>query len=128
MRPARTPTADRTAYGHAHPSPPDTQVDMIEAYGELQFNLDFYTDGGDMSRLADVINDVRPRRPCATAPGSDAGSLEQIMNRRRSLPISTSPTAQNKRMARYAKLTRGLCELVDDYGLVSFATLNVQAR
>lgn len=36
---------------------------MIEAYGELQFNLDFYTDGGDLSRLADVINDVR----CASA-------------------------------------------------------------
>lgn len=37
----------------------DLQVDMIEAYGELQFNLDFYTDGGDLTRLADVINDVR---------------------------------------------------------------------
>lgn len=31
-------------------------------------------------------------------------------------------------MAKYAKLTRGLCELVDDFGLVSFTTLNVQAR
>ena len=29
-------------------------------------------------------------------------------------------------LARYAKLTKGLCELVGDYGLVSFATLDVQ--
>ncbi len=29
-------------------------------------------------------------------------------------------------MARYAKLTRNLCELVSDYGLVSFSTLDVQ--
>lgn len=36
--------------------------------------------------------------------------------------------SQNKRMTRYSKLTRGLCELVDDFGLVSFATLNVQVR
>lgn len=38
------------------------------------------------------------------------------------------PPPQNKRLARYAKLTSGLCEVVDDFGLVSFATLNVQAR
>ena len=29
-------------------------------------------------------------------------------------------------MARHAKLTRGLCEVVQDYGLVSFHTLDVQ--
>jgi hypothetical protein len=29
-------------------------------------------------------------------------------------------------LKRYAKLSRGLCELVDDYGLVNFATLDVQ--
>lgn len=34
---------------------------MIEAYGELDFNLDFYTDGGDVTRLADVINQARSR-------------------------------------------------------------------
>jgi hypothetical protein len=29
-------------------------------------------------------------------------------------------------LKRYEKLSRGLCELVDDYGLVNFATLDVQ--
>lgn len=34
--------------------------------------------------------------------------------------------AEQPQLARYAKLTRGLCDIVADYALVSFATLDVQ--
>ena len=38
-------------------------MDLIERYGELAFSLDFYTDGGDLRLLADVINQARRALP-----------------------------------------------------------------
>jgi hypothetical protein len=66
-----------------------SKVDLIEAYGALPFDLEFYTRGGDARYLAEAI--------------AGEGALR-----------------------RHTKLTRGLCELVEDYGLVSFSTLDVQ--
>ena len=66
-----------------------SKVDLIESYGALPFDLDFYASGGgDAARLAEAV-------------------------------------AAGGRGPRYAKLTRGLCEVAEDYGLVSFATLDV---
>lgn len=36
------------------------------------------------------------------------------------------PALQDARLAKYHRLTRSLCELVEDFGLVSYSTLNVQ--
>ena len=49
-------------------SPPSTshfsclslkQVDLIESYGQLDFNLDFYTEVQDLSRLVDAMGTDR---------------------------------------------------------------------
>ena len=66
-----------------------SKVDLIESYGPLPFDLEFYTRGGDAAYLAAAL-------------------------------------AAEGRLQRHAKLTRALCEVVDDYGLVSFSTLDVQ--
>lgn len=66
-----------------------SKIDLIENYGKLAFNLDFYTDVQDLSYLQfDLKQD----------------------------PFST----------KYRKLTKDLCELVEDFSLVNFATLNIQ--
>jgi hypothetical protein len=68
-----------------------SKIDLIEQYGKLAFNLDFYTDVQDLSYLQDTLDN-------------------------------------DPRSAKYRKLTHELCEVVEDFGLVSFTTLNIQDK
>lgn len=68
-----------------------SKIDLIEQYGKLAFNLDFYTDVQDLSYIQDTLD-------------------------------------KDPRSAKYRKLTRELCEVVEDFGLVSFTTLNIQDK
>ncbi|KAJ7525523.1 hypothetical protein O6H91_17G054700 [Diphasiastrum complanatum] len=68
-----------------------SKIDLIESYGKLAFNLDFYTDVQDLSYLQNHLD-------------------------------------QDPRSAKYRKLTKSLCELIEDYSLVSFTTLNIQDK
>lgn len=68
-----------------------SKIDLIESYGKLAFNLDFYTDVQDLSYLQEYLD-------------------------------------RDPRSAKYRKLTKVLCEVVEDYGLVSFTTLNIQDK
>jgi len=68
-----------------------SKMDLIESYGRLAFNLEFYTDVQDLSYLQQY-------------PDQDPGS------------------------AKYRKLTKALCEVIEDFSLVSFATLDIQDK
>ncbi|GJP57187.1 hypothetical protein CLOM_g16218 [Closterium sp. NIES-68] len=68
-----------------------SKIDLVEAYGPLAFNLDFYTDVQDLSYLQQHLED-------------------------------------DPRNKRYSKLTSAVCEVVDDFGLVTFETLNIQDK
>ncbi|KAG0582050.1 hypothetical protein M758_3G029100 [Ceratodon purpureus] len=68
-----------------------SKIDLIESYGKLDFNLEFYTDVQDLSYLQEYLD-------------------------------------RDPRSAKYRKLTKELCEVVEDYGLVSFTTLNIQDK
>ena len=70
-----------------------SKVDLIEAYGDLAFNLDFYTDVLDPSRLLPYIEEQDGAFAC-----------------------------------RHAKLNEAVCELIDDFGLVHFGTLDIGSR
>lgn len=76
-----------------------SKLDLVATHGAPPFSLDFYTAGGDPEYLARAIEE----QAAAGAPGWGL-------------------------LGRHAKLTRGLCSLVADYGLVSFATLDVQSE
>ncbi|XP_073153945.1 GPN-loop GTPase QQT1 [Henckelia pumila] len=68
-----------------------SKIDLIESYGKLDFNLDFYTDVQDLSYLQHSLN-------------------------------------QDPRYAKYNKLTKELCEVIEDYSLVNFTTLDIQDK
>ncbi|XP_047267081.1 GPN-loop GTPase QQT1 isoform X2 [Capsicum annuum] len=68
-----------------------SKIDLIESYGKLAFNLDFYTDVQDLSYLQNALS-------------------------------------QDPRSAKYRKLTKELCEVIEDYGLVNFTTLDIQDK
>lgn len=68
-----------------------SKVDLIEAYGQLSFGLDFYCEVQDLRYLVDGMGDSRFSR-------------------------------------RFQKLSRGLCEVVEDFGLLSFLPLAIEDR
>ncbi|KAL6572522.1 GPN-loop GTPase qqt1 [Orobanche minor] len=68
-----------------------SKIDLIESYGKLAFNLDFYTDVLDLSYLQHHLD-------------------------------------QDPRYAKYRKLTKELCEVIEGYNLVDFTTLDIQDR
>ncbi|KAK1433148.1 hypothetical protein QVD17_10054 [Tagetes erecta] len=68
-----------------------SKIDLIESYGKLAFNLDFYTDVEDLSYLQHHLD-------------------------------------QDPRSSKYRKLTKELCEVVEDFGLVNFTTLAIQDK
>lgn len=68
-----------------------SKMDLIESYGKLAFNLDFYTDVEDLSYLQNHLD-------------------------------------QDPRSSKYRKLTKELCEVIEDYGLVNFSTLAIQDK
>ncbi|KNA17340.1 hypothetical protein SOVF_080470 [Spinacia oleracea] len=68
-----------------------SKIDLIESYGKLAFNLDFYTDAQDLSYLQHCLD-------------------------------------QDPRAAKYRKLTKELCEVIEDFSLVNFTTLDIQDK
>ncbi|KAL9313081.1 hypothetical protein ACSQ67_018533 [Phaseolus vulgaris] len=68
-----------------------SKIDLIESYGKLAFNLDFYTDVQDLSHLQYHLD-------------------------------------QDPRSAKYRKLTKELCEVIENFSLVSFSTLDIQDK
>eukprot|EP00898_Chlorokybus_atmophyticus_P003427 jgi/Chlat1/4085/Chrsp26S08851 len=75
-----------------------SKVDLIEQYGRLAFNLDFYTEVQDLQYLVQSMHD----------------------------------DAFSKRFRLYypntRKLSEALCEIVQDFSLVGFTTLNIQDK
>ena len=72
-----------------------SKVDLVEGYGELAFNLDFYTDVLDPSRL---------------------------------LPHLAEREGDSAFARKHVKLSAAICELVDDFGIVNFGTVNISDK
>jgi GTPase SAR1 family protein len=68
-----------------------SKIDLVESFGRLRFNLDFYTEVLDLSYLLQALDD-------------DPGS------------------------GRYQRLNAAIVELVEDFSLVHFHTLNVRDK
>jgi hypothetical protein len=68
-----------------------SKMDLIKQYGNLAFNLDFYTDVLDLSYLVDTLDD-------------------------------------DKILAKFKSLNRKICDVVQDYSLLSFLPLNIQKK
>ncbi|KAL3867475.1 hypothetical protein ACJMK2_044677 [Sinanodonta woodiana] len=68
-----------------------SKADLIEKFGKLAFNLDFYTEVLDLSYILDQFRD-------------------------------------DPSFARYKKLNAALVDVIEEYSLVSFVTLNIQDK
>lgn len=68
-----------------------SKIDLLEAYGSLAFNLDFYTNVQDLSYLLDRLD-------------------------------------EDEFAKKYKNLNAALCDLVQEFGLVSFLTLSIEDK
>jgi hypothetical protein len=88
-----------------------SKVDLMDKYGELDFNLEYYTDVMDLGYLADRILSGG-----GAGPGAGPGAS------------GSAPAGTTFMRKKFGKLTRGLCELVEDFSLVSFLTLSIEDK
>ncbi len=68
-----------------------SKMDLIKQYGELSFNLDFYTEVLDLSYLCETLDD-------------------------------------DKILKKFKKLNEKICDIVNDFSLLSFLPLNIQSK
>lgn len=97
-----------------------SKVDLIEQYGTLPFNLEFFTDLQDMERLLPYLDQQPSAGPSAPHGDGDDGDTAEP-----SPPPTLSPAYADK-LRRKRRLHSAMCELIDDFNLVSFETLNIE--
>jgi GPN-loop GTPase len=90
-----------------------SKVDLMEQYGPLPFNLEFFTDLQDMEKLLPYLD-----APPALSNAEDEGASAPP-------PVPTTTTF-SLHVRRRRRLHAAMCELIDDFGLVSFETVNIQ--
>lgn len=121
-----------------------SKVDLIESGGRLAFGLGFYTDLSDLRDLLPYL-DARPADPDAEAEEEDEGGEEAAMELAGGSQEDSSVggvggvgggAGRGGGMGmgmgggvfgrRYRRLNEALCELIEDFSLVNFQTLNIQ--
>mmetsp|Transcript_19064 Transcript_19064/g.25121 ORF Transcript_19064/g.25121 Transcript_19064/m.25121 type:complete len:363 (-) Transcript_19064:15-1103(-) len=95
-----------------------SKVDLIESYGQLAFNMDFFTDVIELDRLLDYLQED-------PIPAMFDVETEKLETEEESIHKSKP---QSKLQLRFNKLHRALCEIIEEFGLVSYWPLNIEDK
>lgn len=100
-----------------------SKIDLLPQYGQLPFNIDFYTDVLDISKILRYIDDPSGTRydACDT-DGSDDGSDDTDYDKR-NVKIDNNRGLIHQK---YKKMTSKLCDVLEDIQFVDFLPLNIQ--
>ncbi len=98
-----------------------SKIDLVERHGVLPFNLDFFTECHDLRRLLDYIDSAPFIESNDDINNRDS---DGVMEMEKPPQVEEEPTWRR----RYQKLNKEICDVVEDYGLVSFYTLDVQDK
>ncbi|EWM22157.1 gpn-loop gtpase 2 [Nannochloropsis gaditana] len=116
-----------------------SKVDLVESYGRLAFDLNFYTDVVDVQRLLPYVG-TRSTYKDPGREGEEGGGREDENGWEEEVREGSiedggegkrdgreAGTSGGGRFARrYRKLNEALCELIEDFSLVAFHPLNIQ--
>lgn len=107
--------------------------DLISSYGDLPFPLEFYTDVQDLDYLQrhladmDAASSDPQSAPLDLDSGKSGTEVATELGKERHTAVPTQ--AFSSRFGqRYRKLTGALCEMVEEFSLVSFTPLDVQDK
>lgn len=95
---------------------PRAQIDLVESYGRLSFGLDFYTEVTDLRYLLPLI------APDTKQTGEDEGGGKEDVDMEKEVEGSKPSNFAEK----YRKLNEQMCEVIHDFSLVDFETINIQ--
>jgi len=96
-----------------------TKIDNLRNYGDLPFNLDFYTEVQDLSYLLPHLN----REQSSGIPGPTSSSKE-----RSRLEPAENDDDEDEPKSKFSALNKAIVELVEDFALVGFETLAVEDK
>ena len=96
-----------------------SKVDLLAQYGQLNFNLDYYTDCYDLDRLVPFTDqsnlDTQTLQEEEEADLADDVEYQQARRQRQGSALSR----------KFTKLYTGLAEVIGDFGLLHFMPLDV---
>lgn len=104
-----------------------SKIDLISKYGDVDYDLDFYTSLPEVTRLLFGVD----RHPGTLQSENDSGSSEPDVahSEEDSEEVCEEEEfvrrAKNPFRQKYRRLYWMLCELVDDYSLLSYLPLDV---
>lgn len=106
-----------------------SKIDSIESGGPLAFGLGFYTDLFDLRSLLPYL-EHRPADPSAVddeEEEEEEGEEEmQVVDGDEENGQWRGSKPSSVLGGRYRRLNEALCEVIEDFSLVSFQTLNIQ--
>ena len=114
-----------------------SKVDLLTQYGDLPFNLDFFTEMTNLQPLLQYIHEGSIPTDFHDDDlnddyGDDEDEDEDEDGHHEHPPASApgtlkSPFAGGDIMkAKFYDLTSGLCEILEDFGMISFTALNIE--
>lgn len=92
-----------------------TKIDKLRDYGELPFNLDFYTEVQDLNYLLPHLN----REQTSGIPGPSSALREGKPD---------ADVEDEEPTSKFSALNKAIVELVEDFALVGFETLAVEDK
>lgn len=92
-----------------------TKIDNLRDYGDLPFNLDYYTEVQDLNYLLPLLN----REQTSGIPGPSSASENRNLE---GADDEEEPTSK------FSSLNKAIIELVEDFALVGFETLAVEDK
>lgn len=93
-----------------------TKIDNLRDYGDLPFNLDFYTEVQDLNYLLPHLN----REQTSGIPGPSSAKKDAMTTME--VDDDEEPTSK------FSSLNKAIVELVEDFALVGFETLAVEDK
>jgi GTPase SAR1 family protein len=124
-----------------------SKIDLIERYGTLAFDIDYYTDVQDLSYLLDNLRNLQRNQRLVNYNfyKSVTDEVEQELEKEQKEKRTTSDTLDEDegyneeeeedsssygyRMDdKFAKLNEALIDVIQDFSLVSFVTLNIEDK
>ncbi len=103
-----------------------SKIDLVERHGVLPFNLDFFTECSDLRHLLNYIDRtpfMENDEDILDKQDNDGVIVEEVEK-----SSQEEQEEEPRWRTRYRKMNEEICDVVEDYGLVSFFTLDVQDK
>jgi GTPase SAR1 family protein len=99
-----------------------SKVDMLGNYGQLPFNLDFYTELEDLRPLARFVSSNSSS--CFSEQVLDVASENAVLEAERR--VEAARAMESPLTRKFKKMTTELCDVLSDFGLISFLPVDIR--